>query len=261
MIDTHCHFDFPPFSDDPAYWVSRSVDAGLTSIIVPSVTADRWPSVRSLSTSHSPLYFAVGLHPVWSSSHKEGDIAALEAFLATSPEKCVAVGECGLDFMIDDANPQAQIDILKQQLTLAETFQLPVILHCRKAHNELLQVLNGFPNVKGVLHAFSGSKEMGLNYIKRGFLLGIGGTITYERANKTRNAIVELPLSAMVLETDAPDMPVSGYQGEPNLPERLLLIAEALSGLKGSNVGEVIQATSQNARRLFSLNSEISSFA
>ncbi|WP_028023804.1 TatD family hydrolase [Enterovibrio calviensis] len=251
MIDTHCHFDFPPFDTDANEWVIRSQKAGVHHLIVPAVAVSNWKRVAGLANSHRSISFALGLHPVWLASHHEDDIKALDEALSQAPDGCIAVGECGLDFAIDNPEPERQKMFLRAQLTLAEKYQLPVILHCRKAHNELLQILNEFPKVNGILHAFSGSEQIGLNYIRRGFLLGIGGTITYERANKTRNAVKALPLSSMVLETDAPDMPIFGFQGEPNLPERLPLIAKALSEIKGVDVEEIIQATSQNAEACF----------
>ncbi|AMG31127.1 TatD family deoxyribonuclease [Grimontia hollisae] len=256
MIDTHCHFDFPPFSDDPAYWVQRSKDTGIQHLIVPAVARENWGRVATLAASFPEVFYAVGLHPVWMASHHEDDIEKLDAFLSESPKGCVAIGECGLDFAIENADPERQTWFLTEQLKLAEKYQLPVILHCRKAHNELLQILNRFSGVKGVLHAFSGSEQIGLSYIRRGFLLGIGGTITYERANKTRNAVKNFPLNALVLETDAPDMPVFGYQGEPNLPERMLLIAQTLAHLKHLPVEEIIHVTSQNSTRYFVLDAD-----
>ncbi|MEZ8141723.1 deoxyribonuclease YjjV [Enterovibrio norvegicus FF-454] len=254
MIDTHCHFDFPPFDDETANWVSRTAAAGVHHLIVPSVAVSNWQTTANLANTFPTISFALGLHPVWLHEHHDDDIEKLDHALSLAPKACVAVGECGLDFAINNPQPEKQITLLRGQLALAEKHQLPVILHCRKAHNELLQILNEFPRVKGVLHAFSGSEQVGLNYVRRGFLLGIGGTITYERANKTRNAVKALPLSAMVLETDSPDMPVSGFQGEPNLPERLTLIVAALSELKGVSVEEIIHTTSQNANDCFALN-------
>ncbi|WP_325893769.1 TatD family hydrolase [Grimontia sp. NTOU-MAR1] len=254
MIDSHCHFDFPPFTESPETWIERSLAAGVRQLIVPAVSTENWERVATLAEAFPEISYAVGLHPVWMSSHEDADIQKLDTFLADAPKGLVAVGECGLDFAIENADPERQIRLLTEQLKLAEKYQLPVILHSRKAHNELLQLLNDFPKVKGILHAFSGSEQIGREYIKRGFLLGIGGTITYQRANKTRNAVRNLPLSNLVLETDAPDMPVYGYQGEPNLPERLPLIAQALASLKGVNIEKVIHVTTQNSTACFALN-------
>lgn len=257
MIDTHCHFDFPPFCDDPAKWMSRARAVGVKALIVPSVSAGKWAPVIRLAATFPTVYYSLGLHPLWISSHQDGDIDKLDFALSeasthsASIKQCVAIGECGLDFAMDSPQVEKQIVLVQQQLALAEKYRLPVILHCRKAHNQLLQLLNQFPTVNGVLHGFTGSEQLGLEYIRRGFLLGIGGSITYPRANKTRNAVAALPLSALVLETDAPDMPICGFQGEVNLPERLPTIAQTLAQLKGVLVDDIIQSTTENAHACF----------
>lgn len=254
MIDTHCHFDFAPFSDDPILWLEKAKHVGVRALIAPSVSQQNWHKLIKLSADFNSLYYALGLHPVWIKTHKEADLKKLEQLLAKRLPRCLAIGEIGLDFA-DNAMAQAdkekQLAFLSAQLTLAERYQYPVILHCRKAHNQLLQVLNKFPKVGGVLHAFSGSEAQGLDFIKRGFLLGIGGTITYSRANKTRLAVSKLPLSALVLETDAPDMPVFGFQGQANSPDKLILIAKSLAELKADSLENIIKTTSENASRCF----------
>ena len=253
MIDTHCHFDFPPFNDNPDAWIKRTQKAGVRHLIVPSVSPENGLIVAALSSRFPCVSFALGLHPLWIASHKDEDLEIVEVALIRSSKSCVGLGECGLDFSMDKPNKEKQLYFLERQLFLAEKHHLPVILHCRNAHNEMLQMLNGFPKVKGVLHGFSGSEQLGKEYIRRGFLLGIGGSITYPRANKTRKAVAALPLSSFVLETDAPDMPLFGFQGEANLPERLPLIARALAELKGISFDEVVQRTTENAKACFHL--------
>lgn len=253
MIDTHCHFDFPHFCEEPETWISRAQVAGLKAMIVPSVSSKNWSHVISLSARFPCIYFALGLHPLWIASHQDADIEKLDFALLHTSKQCVAIGECGLDFAMDPPQIEKQIFFVQKQLVLAQKYGLPVILHCRKAHNELLQILNQFPNVKGVLHGFTGSEQLGLEYIRRGFLLGIGGSITYPRAHKTRKAVASLPLSSLVLETDAPDMPIFGFQGEANLPERLPHIAQCLSELKNIPLDDVIQLTTENAIACFKL--------
>lgn len=256
MIDTHCHFDFSPFCEDPNIWVSRTQAGGVKHLIVPSVSTQNWPKVIRVADDFPDFYFALGLHPVWIASHQDRDIEKLDLALSTIPEQCVAIGECGLDFVFlnaeNDQQRERQKILFRSQLTLAEKYSLPVILHCRNAHHQLLKILNDFPNVTGVLHGFTGSEQLGGEYIRRGFFLGIGGSITYPRANKTRKAVAALPLRMLVLESDAPDMPICGSQGEPNLPERLLIIAQALAELKGVTVNDIITCTTENARACFS---------
>ena len=253
MIDTHCHLDFEPFCADPALWIARAQASGVKHFIVPTVSVGNWDGVGCLAKDFPCVSFALGLHPLWIGSHQECDIEQLDIVLSKAPKHCVAIGECGLDFAMENPQVEKQILFLQKQLALAQKYTLPVILHCRNAHNEMLQMLNGFPKVKGVLHGFSGSEQLGQEYIRRGFLLGIGGSITYPRANKTRKAVAALPLSSFVLETDAPDMPLLGFQGEANLPERLPLIARALAELKGISFDELVQHTTENAKACFHL--------
>ncbi len=252
MIDTHCHFDFPPFSDDPHLWLENAKQAGVEKLIIPSVKQETWRYIKQLSASSEMLYYSLGLHPVWIAEHQEIDLEILEKELIKATPFCVAIGEIGLDFSKENAQKEKQSAYLSKQLALAEHYQYPVILHCRKAQNELLQILNKFPRVRGVLHGFSGSEQIGLAFIKRGFLLGIGGSITYPRANKTRQAVAALPLSSLVLETDAPDMPLYGCQGKPNTPEALLVIAKTLAVLKNQSIEKIIKTTSKNALQCFS---------
>jgi TatD DNase family protein len=257
MIDTHCHFDFAPFSDDPIHWLEKAKMAGVQKLIAPSVSQKNWHKLIKLSAEFHSLYYALGLHPVWIKNHQKADLNKLEALLAKRLPRCLAIGEIGLDFSdfsgapLQQADKEKQLAFFKAQLALAERYQYPVILHCRKAHNKMLQVLNKFPRARGVLHAFSGSEAQGLDFIKRGFLLGVGGTLTYLRANKTRQALSKLPLSKLVLETDAPDMPLLGFQGEANSPDKLILIAKTLAELKADSVENIIKTTSENARRCF----------
>lgn len=265
MIDSHCHFDFPPFSDNPERYLTEARKAGVDTLIVPAIGRKNWQSVAKLASNHAEIYFALGLHPYFMADHQTGDIDALRLVLSEPSDicdgsdstgvlnKCVAVGECGLDFSLTTADKKQQLTMLEAQLDIAQTVDLPVILHSRRSHNELLTVLKHFPAVTGVLHAFSGSYEQGKQFIDRGLKLGIGGTITYERANKTRIAVAKLPLDAMVLETDAPDMPLAGQQGKPNLPSYLPQVAEMLSALKMLNFEDIVTRTSSNSRQVFGI--------
>ena len=255
MIDSHCHFDFAPFADDPERYLNAASLAGVEKLIIPAVGLDNWLHVSSLCQMFPHrCYYSLGIHPLWAEKHTSDELHQLEALLANRDDHCIAIGESGLDFALPQANKQHQITLLHQQLVLADKFGLPIILHCRKAHNELLTLLNQHPKARGVLHAFSGSEQQGKEYIRRGFYLGIGGTITYERAHKTRQAVAKLPLSALLLETDAPDMPIAGLQGKPNLPEYIPLIAKELAELKNTTVAEIAKQSAINTQKLFRLS-------
>jgi TatD DNase family protein len=167
----------------------------------------------------------------------------------------VAIGECGLDAAIT-TSLAIQLPVFEAQLCLATELGLPIIIHCRRSHNELTSLLkrNKLPP-GGVIHAFSGSYEMAKQYWDMGFYLGIGGTITYERAHKTREAVKRMPLDALLLESDAPDMPLAGKQGQRNSPEHIPLIAQALAELRGESVQLIAEQTTRNAQTLFKINS------
>lgn len=267
LIDSHCHFDFPPFAADPASYLAQAGQAGVSHIVIPSVGVRNWQPIQTLcartaSPSQPALFYALGMHPYFASEHDADTLNQLESRLETVSQqagnRCVAVGECGLDFAIPNADRQQQMGWLIRQLEFANQFNLPVILHCRKAFPELMQCLKSCPPIRGgVYHAFSGSLQQASQLLDLGIKIGVGGTITYRRANKTRTTMTQLPLDAMLLETDAPDMPLAGYQGEPNQPDRVALVLAALAELRSESLAVLAAATSKNAEVLFALPSQI----
>ena len=169
----------------------------------------------------SPLFAALGLHPLYIAQHHEPQLEQLAMLLAERPHKLVAVGEIGLDLYMDNPQFERQQSVLLAQLRLAKQHDLPVILHSRRTHDQLAAALRRMQLPRrGVVHGFAGSLSQAQAFIRLGYYIGVGGTITYERAQKTRGVMAQLPLEALLLETDAPDMPLAGYQGQPNRPER-----------------------------------------
>lgn len=231
LVDSHCHLDFPDFNTDLIEVLNRARQNGVQHMLVPGVGVDNWSAVLKLAKLHKGVYPALGIHPYFLADFDMSHIQILEDYLATE-KSIVAVGEFGLDKMVNYPFEQ-QLHICKQQLLLAKRYDLPVILHCRKAHNELIQLLQQVGLSRGgVIHGFSGSTQLGMQYIKLGFKLGIGGVITYPRAAKTRKAVSELPLSSLLLETDSPDMPIMGYQGERNEPANIKKVLYSLAELR-----------------------------
>lgn len=261
MIDSHCHFDFEPFCHDPDYYLTLARQAGVEQLVLPAVGQRNWAKLRALAEQFDGLYYGLGLHPFFSAEHDASALEALAEALDTESQlrmkkrsRCVAVGECGLDFAIADADKAQQISLLKAQLKLADQHGLPVILHCRKAFPELVQILRQNPPIAGgVLHAFCGSLPQAKQLLDLGIKIGVGGTITYRRANKTRNTIAALPLTALLLETDAPDMPISGYQGQPNRPDRLVNILHELASIRVESEREIERVTTLTAAELFGI--------
>ncbi|MBK0098231.1 TatD family hydrolase [Erwinia sp. S63] len=254
FIDTHCHFDFPPFVDDATESIARAAQSGVERIIVPSVDASRFALVSQLAQQHDALYAALGLHPINIAVHQDAHLDQLEQWLQTPDSKRVAIGEIGLDLYMQDAQFDKQTRLLDAQLKLAKKYDLPVILHSRRTHDQLALHLrrHDLPR-RGVVHGFAGSQQQAERFIQLGYAIGVGGTITYERASKTRNTIASLPLTSLLLETDAPDMPLQGYQGQPNRPERARNVFDVLCQLRSESPDIIADALWQNSLRVFAL--------
>ncbi|EMH4163199.1 metal-dependent hydrolase [Pluralibacter gergoviae] len=254
FVDTHCHFDFPPFVNDAQASLDRAARAGVEHIIVPSTEADRFATVLALAERYSPLYAALGLHPIVIERHSDDDLQQLENLLARRPEKLIAIGEIGLDLYREDPQFDRQEAILDAQLALAKRYDLPVILHSRRTHDKLAMHLrrHALPRT-GVVHGFAGSLQQAERFVALGYKIGVGGTITYPRASKTREVMARLPLSALLLETDAPDMPLNGFQGQPNRPERAAQVFATLCELRPEAAEEIADALLANTRQIFSL--------
>lgn len=254
FTDTHCHFDFPPFVGDEPASIARAAEAGVERIIVPAVDASRFARIASLATQHPALYAALGLHPIAIDRHEDAHLEQLENWLRQQPTKLTAIGEIGLDLYMENPQFARQEFLLDAQLRLAKQYDLPVILHSRRTHDKLALHLrrHDLPR-RGVVHGFAGSLQQAQAFIKLGYAIGVGGTLTYERASKTRNTLAQLPLDVLLLETDAPDMPLYGFQGEPNRPERARLVWQTLCELRPEPPQVIAEALWRNTRTLFNL--------
>lgn len=255
FIDTHCHFDFPPFTGDEEASIQRAAAVGVNKIIIPATEADNFPRVLALAERFPPLYAAVGLHPIVVERHNDESLAQLEAAIALKPAKLVAVGEIGLDLYRENPQFERQQYLLDEQLRLAKRYDLPVILHSRRTHDKLALHLkrHNLPRT-GVVHGFAGSFQQAERFVQLGYKIGVGGTISYPRASKTRDVMAQLPLSSLVLETDAPDMPLNGYQGQPNRPERVAEVFTHLCSLRHESPEEIVTALQENTHALFGLS-------
>jgi TatD DNase family protein len=261
FFDTHCHFDFGDFDQDREALWQECRSQGIHHMLIPGVQPDQWPRMQTLCAENPGIHCAAGLHPCWLDSNiNNGKRNVLLSKLSGAlrdqldNQSYIAIGECGLDQYID-GDPDLQEAVLACHLEIAQEFDKPVILHCRRAHNQMLRCLKAFPLKRGgILHAYSGSQEQAEQYWKMGFYLGIGGTISYERANKTRAAVKGLPLDALVLETDAPDMPLCGQQGKRNTPLNIREIARILALLRDEPIDVIARQTTLNAKYLFQLD-------
>lgn len=254
LIDTHCHFDEPDFDDDRSLLADEMQKAGVTDLILPAVTAKNWSRMRDVCASAAHFHATYGLHPVYLNYHQPDDILALTGWL--EHEQAVAVGECGLDFYLPQLDVVRQEALFIAQLKLAREFELPLIIHARRSVDSIIKLVRRFPGVSGVIHSFAGSQQQADTLIKLGFYLGVGGTATYPRAQRLRAVLATVPLECLLLETDAPDQPDSGWRGKRNDPTRLPVIAANLAELRHENLGHIAEVTTANAVRLFNLKTE-----
>ena len=245
IIDTHCHLDVSDFDNDRDEVLKNCHKKGISRLIVPAIQSSTWHNLLDLCKDETGLYPALGLHPVFINQHQANDVENLEQLLKTiSP---VAIGEIGLDFYIKELDPQQQIQLFEAQLQIAKNHDLPVILHVRKAHDQVLQLLKKVKVKGGFCHAFNGNLQQANKYIELGFKLGFGGTLTYENAHKIHKLAKELPLDSIVLETDAPDMVVNSHKGQRNSPEYITDCLNSLAKIRNEDVELIAKQTTQNA--------------
>jgi len=253
ILDTHCHLDVAEFDADRGAVLQRAVERGVCGIVIPGVAAGGWCGLRDFCAGDSRLYPAYGLHPVYLEQHRPADLQSLEAWLEREP--AVAVGEIGLDFYLDGLDPGRQQALFEKQLQLARAAGLPVLLHVRKAHDQVLATLKRIRVCGGIAHAFNGSLQQAQQYRDLGFKFGFGGMLTFERSSRLRALAHDLPLEDLVLETDAPDMTVAQHRGERNSPEYLPYCLAALAEVRAEPLEELARRTTANAREVLRLDS------
>lgn len=252
LFDTHCHLDMDAFSLSLESILDDARHLGVKRFVIPGCSRSNWDSVRKIANKHQDIYFALGLHPYYIEQHTSNDLDELDKQLALRSIKCVALGECGLDFYLSRDTEQKQKAFLTEQIRLANKYQLPIILHNRKAHQDLIQILRREkPEHGGVIHGFSGSFQQAMDFIRLGFFIGVGGTITYPRAVKTRNTIAQLPSEWLVLETDSPDMPLCGKQGQINTPKSIKTILDELALIRNEAKLPLAEVIYENSKKLY----------
>jgi len=252
LADSHVHLDADAFADDRDAVIARALDAGVATMVLPAVDVASWPGIKALAQANQHIHPAFGLHPMYLANHRLEHIDALGDWLARSDT--VAVGEIGLDFHVEGLDPQLQRDYFHRQLKLAQQFSLPVIVHARAALEEIIQTLRRFPGLRGVVHSFSGSEQQALKLWQMGFYLGIGGPITYGRAQRLRRIVASMPLEFLLLESDAPDQPDSAHRGQRNEPARVVEVLRSVAALRSESESIIAAATCDNTRRLFGLD-------
>lgn len=251
LIDSHSHFDVGEFDSDRAEALQRARAAGVTRQIIPAIALRGFAKLRDMCASETGLFPAYGLHPMFLAEHAIEHLDDLAIWVER--DKPVAVGECGLDFYVDGLDPNSQRLYFRRQLELAREHDLPVIIHARRAVEEVIAAIRSIGNLRGVIHSYSGSMEQARQLWDIGFLLGFGGPLTYERATRLRHIAAEMPLEFLLLETDSPDQPLASHRGERNEPAFLPEVLNTVAKLRGEAPEIVADATTANAEKLFGL--------
>ncbi|MBE5314805.1 MAG: TatD family hydrolase [Xanthomonadales bacterium] len=252
LIDSHCHLDAPEFDADRDAVLAQARAAGVVAQVIPAVTAASWRGLRALCAREPDLFPAYGLHPMFLAEHRREHLDLLHQWVQR--ERPVAVGEFGLDFFVESLEPAEQHHYFEAQLAIAAEAGLPVILHARRAVEATLIALRRYRgHLRGVVHSYAGSSEQARQLFELGFSLGVGGPVTYPRAQRLRDLVARMPIEFLLLESDAPDQPLMPYRGQRNLPSRVVEVAACIASLRGASVEEVAEQSSANARSLFAL--------
>ena len=261
-FDTHCHLDAPEFDADRAAVIAATEASGVQRLLIPAVERDNFPAVRECCRGFPECIPAYGIHPLYVHKARKEDLVALRDWLRAEssgeyPPK--AIGEIGLDFFVPNYDAARQAHFFAEQLDIAAEFGLPVILHVRRSIDAVLKHLRRSNVRRGIAHAFNGSRQQAAQFIGLGFKLGFGGAMTYPGSTRIRQLAASLPLDAIVLETDAPDIPPSWLRNADsstrrNSPDQLPRIAAVLAELRNLPPEEIATATTANAHSVFDLS-------
>lgn len=256
IIDSHSHLDADAFDHDRDEVLARAHAAGVDRQIVAATQADEWPKLRTVCRHHDGLFAAYGLHPMFLPAHRDAHLAQLREWIER--EQPVAIGECGLDYFVDGLDRDAQQHFFEAQVQLAAEFDLPLIVHARRAMDAVTATIRRIGaqhdgGLRGVVHSFSGSQQQAEKLWQLGFRLGLGGPVTYPRAQRLRKLAAGMPLQWLLVETDSPDQPGADDRGQRNEPARVVAVLETIAGLRNIALTELAAATTANAERLFGL--------
>lgn len=249
MIDTHCHLDASEFDPDRAQVQAAASAAGVHHIIVPGIAVDAFFKQKTIVAACPGAHAAYGIHPLYVATANTDDLGTVRDWITR--ERPIAVGEIGLDFYIANPDIPRQTAFFTAQLKLAQEFDLPVILHVRSAIDAVLRELRRIRVRGGIAHAFNGSRQQADEFLKLGFKLGFGGAATYSGSRRIRQLAATLPAEALVLETDAPDIPPSWLNRGRNSPAELPRIAAEIAALRDLPASTLITQSDNNAQAVF----------
>ena len=249
FIDTHCHIDSSVSGD---VYIKNAYSANVKGLIFSFCNQDCYQAGIEFLDKYPDVFVSLGFHPEDADNITDKDLHCLDEVLVSS-SRIVAIGEIGLDYYWRKDNKEKQRDLFQKQLDLVVKHQMPVVIHCRDAIQELYDILSQYKGkVKGVIHCFSGSYEMARAFIELGFVLGIGGVLTFKNS-KLYQVVEKIPLSSIVLETDSPYLTPEPHRGEMNESKYIPLIAKKIAHIKGISLSEVEKITTDNAKRVFDL--------
>ena len=246
FTDSHSHV-YKDYYDNIDLVIEEAKQNGITRIITCGCSNEENSEVLDVINNYPTIFGALGIHPENVSSYKENDIDFIKKNIAN--QKVVAIGEIGLDYHYSKEEKEEQIKLFETQLSLAEEYDIPVIIHSRDATLDTLTTLKKY-KCRGVIHSFSGSLETAREYIKMGYLLGVNGVITFKNAN-IKDVIKELPLTSIILETDSPYLTPVPFRGEKNSPKNVLYVAKFVADLMNISLEELSKITNQNIERVF----------
>lgn len=253
MIDSHAHLDMGHFEQDREAVIQRALQEGLSHIVTIGTSLSTSIKALELADAHNFIFAAIGCHPHNASSFDEMEIKGLCSL--ASKEKVVAWGEIGLDFYHRRSSPADQVAVFKKQIDLARKFDLPIVIHDRDAHREILDILEEKKQgpYKGVFHCFSGNYTLAMTLIEMGFYISIPGTVTFRNATQMQDVASRIPLERMLIETDAPFLTPVPFKGERNEPAFVIKTLEKIASLRGADPKVIARRTAENTRKLFKL--------
>jgi len=251
LIDSHVHTDDERLENQLDDVLQAARKANIIAQIVPAISQRLWPRLRTLCSAHDDLYACYGLHPCFQGEHRLEHVDELAYWI--SKERPIAIGECGLDYYIKQPDKSKQQQLFAAQLSLAAEFKLPIVIHARNAVEDVITMIRSSGHRKGMIHSFNGSRQQADRLIELGFKLSFGGAVTYSRATKLRALVADLPLSALLLETDAPDQTDSKHTGQLNVPANLVDIWQSISAIRDEDANLIAETTTANAKELFGI--------
>lgn len=252
IFDTHAHYDDKQFAEDREVLLASMEAGGIGTIVNASATVESWDEVLKLTEKYPFVYGMIGVHPDEVGKLDEEKFSRMEQLLKS--EKIVAVGEIGLDYYWDNESHDVQQKWFIRQMELARKLGMPVNIHSREAAADTLEIMKRYgQGMKAIIHCYSYSKEMAEEYVKMGYLIGVGGVVTFKNAKKLKETVKAVPLSHIVLETDCPYLAPEPNRGKRNSSLNLTYVAQAVAGLKETTAEEVIRVTEENARAFYGI--------